>query len=127
MFKKKSVSKVRRADFGSPQGCTATHSGRMDRDSERLTMNGGEIQVRQGSVMPFQQGRLQVAFVNSTAIYGTQGELPGVSTVSKMWKPGSRKLFSTIPPASKNSVSCKEAVGKAEKPLEIPTHQLEYI
>lgn len=39
-------------------------------------MNGGEIQVRQGSVMPFQQGRLQVAFVNSTAIYGTQGEFP---------------------------------------------------
>ena len=124
MFKKKSVSKVRRADFGSPQGCTATPSGRTDQDSERLTMNGGEIQVRQGSVMPFQQGRLQVAFVNSTAIYGTQGEFPGVS---KMWKPGSRKLFSTIPPASKNSVSCKEAVEKAEKPLEIPTHQPEYI
>ena len=99
----------------------------MDGDSGRLTVNGWEIQVRQGSVMPLQQGRLQVAFVKPTAIYGTQGEFPGVSTVSKMWKPGSRKLFSAIPPASKNSVSCKEAVEKAEKPLEIPTHQLEYI
>ena len=40
---------------------------------------------------------------------------------------GEGMVFSTIPPSSKNSVSCKEAVGKAEKPLEIPTHQLEYI
>ena len=102
--KKKSVSKVRRADFGRPQGGIATPSRGMDGDSEWLTMNGWEIQVRQGSVMPIQQGRLQVAFVTSTAIYGTQGEFRELAELARCStpKPGSRKLFSTIPPASKN-------------------------